>query len=173
MVWLGIALSWLKKIPYQAWLLIGLVVSFWLWGSYRYNAGQAVVQKEWDTAVERGKVIVAQLEADAKKVNTVIDTQWKERTEYIYVKGDTITKEIPIYIPADTPDLPSGFRVLHDAAVDSEVPSASSSIGAAPVGVAEATETIIGNYTKCHLIKEEVVAWRQWYQEQSQLWKSY
>ena len=162
-------LNLIKKIPWQVYACAGFFVLLFVVFKY----GQHTRQVEWDAAVERGKVIVKQLETDAKKINTVIDTQWKDRTEYIYVKGDTITKEIPIYIPASTPDLPSGFRVLHDAAVDSEVPTASSSIGAAPVGVAEATETIIGNYTTCHLIKEEVVAWRQWYQEQSQLWKMY
>lgn len=172
MLWFTIALSWLKKIPYQIWLLIGLVVLFYGYGEVSYRAGKEVVQKEWDASKQRGQAIVDQLKKDATTINTVIDTETAARTEYIYVKGDTIIKQIPVYIPAGTPDLPAGYRVLHDAAATSTVPGRPEDIEAAPVRVEDATKTTVENYTTCLVWREEVVAWRKWYAEQSQLWQT-
>ncbi len=156
-----------KKIPWQVYACAG----FLLYSFFVYQYGQRTIQLKWDASTEKGRAIVAQLKKDSKKINTVIDTQWHERTEYIYVKGDTIVKEIPKYIPVGTPDLPAGFRVLHDAAATSTVPGSSSSVESSPVGVAIATETIVTNYTQCLVWREEAATWRQWYQEQSLLWK--
>lgn len=167
MWWLPV-ISAAKKIPWPVYAGAGLFVAFFL----TFKLGQHDRQKDWDASIAKGKVIVEQLKKDAKKINTVIDTQWHERTEYIYVKGDTIVKEIPKYIPVDTPDLPGGFRVLHDAAATSTVPGSSSGIEAAPVRVKDAAETITVNYTQCLVWREEVVAWRQWYSEQSHLWQT-
>lgn len=156
-----------KKIPWQVYACAGfLLYTFIVW-----QWAQHYVYKDWNASTEKGRAIVDQLKKDAKKVNTVIDTQWKERTEYIYVKGDTIVKEIPKYIPIGTPDLPGGFRVLHDAAATSTVPGPASSVEATPIGVEDATKTIVTNYTQCLIWREEAVTWRQWYQEQSLLWK--
>lgn len=175
-MWLTLMLKSLvtiaKKIPYQIYVLVGLGICIWLYGLWQFNKGQADIQAQWDASIERGKARIEQLKAQQLTVNMIVDTQFVERTKVIKEKGEVLVKEIPVYIPVDTPDLPGGFRVLHDAAVRSTIPSAAESIGAAPVRVADATETIIGNYTTCHLIREEVEAWRQWYQEQSELWKS-
>lgn len=167
-----VILSVLKKIPYQVYVLIGLLFLIWLYGHWQYRQGQAEVQDRWNAAIAKGREIIADLKAKQLTVNMQIDTVYQERTEFIYSKGETIVKEIPHYIPVGTPDLPSGFRVLHDAAVRSTVPTSAESIGAAPVRVADATETIVNNYTTCHVIQEEVVAWRKWYQEQSRIWQT-
>ena len=156
-----------KKIPWQVYACAGLFL--FCFGVYKY--GQHTVQLKWDASTAKGKAIVAQLKQDAKKINTVIDTQWHERTEYIYVKGDTIVKEIPKYIPVGTPDLPAGFRLLHDAAATSTIPGLPGSGESSPVRVEDATETIVTNYTQCLVWREEVVSWREWYREQSQLWR--
>ena len=162
-----------KKIPYQVWFLIGAVLAFWLYGVWQYNKGQADVQSKWDASVARGKVLVEELKDKSLTVNMIVDTQWKERVEYIYERSDPIIKEIPIYIPVDTPDLPGGFRVLHDAAVNlTGLPGTPSSVEAAPVPVRTAAETITLNYQKCHLWRAEALSWRQWHTEQSQLWQT-
>lgn len=161
-----------KKIPYQVYLLIGAGILFWLYGVWQYNKGQDETQKRWDLSVERGKVLVEQLEKNSLTVNMIVDTQFKTRVEYIQGATKTIVKEIPIYIPVDTPDLPAGFRVLHDAAALAEVPTTSGSIEAAPVPVRTAAETITLNYQQCHLWRSEVEAWRVWYQEQALLWQT-
>jgi len=164
-------LKLLKKIPYQVWYLIGFGLALWLYGAWQFQQGKHKVQAEWTASIERGKERIKQLKQNQLTVNMVVDTVYQERTEFIYVKGKTLVEQVPVYIPTDTPDLPGGFRVLHDAAVTSTIPSPAESQSAAPVGVAEATSTIIDNYTTCLVIREEVVAWRSWYQEQALLWQ--
>lgn len=171
MIWASIFAA-AKKIPYQVYILVGLIFAVWVFGNWRHSTGKAEVQARWDASVERGKVIVQELKDKQIVVNKIVDTKYIETVKEIYVKGDTIIKEIPVYIPEDTPDLPGGFRVLHDAAVSSSIPLPSESLGAAPVRVETATETIIDNYTTCLVIREEVVAWRQWYQEQALAWQT-
>ncbi len=163
-------LAIIKKIPYQAWVLVGLVGLVWFYGNWQFQRGEASAYAEWEKAKERGKVILAEIKKRQLTVNMVVDTVFHERTEYVYVTSEAIIKEIPYYIPVSTPDLPGGFRVLHDAGVRSIVPPTTGSVEAAPVGVADATRTILSNYSTCHLDRAEVEAWRQWYQEQAQLW---
>lgn len=160
-----------KKIPYQVWCLIGFGLTLWLYGAWQYQQGKNKIQAEWTASIERGKARIEQLKENQLTVNMVVDTIYQERTEFIYVKGKTLVEQIPVYIPIDTPDLPGGFRVLHDAAATSTIPSPTESESAAPVRVEEATSTIIDNYTTCLAIREEVVAWRSWYPEQVLLWQ--
>jgi hypothetical protein len=47
MSWL-VVLSWLRRIPWQAWALVALCGLVLAYGHWRYNAGQADVQARWD-----------------------------------------------------------------------------------------------------------------------------
>lgn len=165
-------LIFLKKIPYQLWLLIGALLSFWLYGRWQFEQGQQDVQERWNISIEEGKKLLKELEGKIGKVNTVIETKYVDRIKVVHEKAKTIIKEIPVYIPVDSPDLPSGFRVLHDAAAASEVPDRSRITTAATVPVATATETIVTNYETCHQWREQVLGWQEWYREQSLVWQT-
>ena len=160
-------LLFLKKIPWQLWLLAGAFLLVWLYGNYREN----LVKAEWEASVERGKKIVAELEEKANQINEVVVEKVVTKTEVIRGKTEYIIKEVPVYIPADTPDLPAGFRVLHDAAARSQLPSETSTSGS-PVRVADAAITITQNYETCHLWRIHLTAWEEWYQEQAHFWQS-
>lgn len=164
-------LGLIKKTPWQVWALLGGALSFWLYGNYREAQGRAEVQAEWDQAIERGKVLVAELERKANEVNEVIVEKVVTKTEVIRGNTEYIIKEVPVYIPAGTPDLPAGFRVLHDAAALSQLPGETSTSGE-PVGVEDASRTIATNYETCHLWKAEVDAWNEWWEEQSLVWQT-
>lgn len=161
---------WVKKIPLQVWLLLGGVILFLGYSYWLYNKGQQNIQDKWDAAIARGKPIVAQLKEDAKKVNVRVETVYVDRVKVIREKGDTIIKEVTKYIPASTPDLPGGFRLLHDAAATSRFPSETELPGA-PVSVRDATETIALNYERCLIWQTELQGWDQWYQDQYQAWQ--
>lgn len=165
-------ISLAKKIPWQLWLLAGVILLFWLWGNFQYSQGAKKVQGDWNAAVERGKVIVKDLKEKASQINTVVETKVVTETKVIREKGDTIVKEIPIYIPADTVDLPGGFRLLHDAAARSELPDRTRLLEAAPVRVEDATTIITENYTQCLIWRTQVLGWQEWYQEQSLAWQT-
>lgn len=160
----------LKKIPWQAWLLSGLALSFYGWGVLQHHRGAAEVQKQWDDSISRGKVIVDTLRAGQNKVTTVIETKYKDRVQVIHEKGKTITKLVPQFIPADSCDLPGGFRLLHDAAVSGTIPSAAEGVDAAPVPVTTAATTITENYTTCKAAISDLEGMREWAQQQRQLY---
>ena len=162
----------IKKIPWQLWLRAGVLLSVWLYGRWQFEQGQQDVQDRWNISIEEGKKLLKELEGKTGKVNTVIETKYVDRIKVVHEKAKTIIKEIPVYIPVDSPDLPSGFRVLHDAAAASEVPDRSRITTAATVPVATATETIVTNYETCHQWREQVLGWQEWYREQSLVWQT-
>lgn len=84
--------------------------------------------------------------------------------ERVIVK--TIIKEVPIYVPSSTPDLPAGFRLLHDAAALGAVPDRRDGADAAAVSAQDAAATVAENYSGCRDNAAQVIAWQQWYEAQ-------
>lgn len=163
----------LAKIPWPVWAAVLLLAGTWYYGHTRYEAGQDSVQKQWDAAVLRGNIEVARLEAEASKVTTIVDTQFVEKIRYVRLNSEALIREIPVYIPADATDLPAGFRLLHDAAVqNTAISGATPLLDAAPVPLATATETILGNYAQCHVAYARVEYWERWALEQCALTNS-
>lgn len=170
-MWWTVPLAAVKKIPWQVWACTGLVLVLFFTHYTVYRNGQEEVQAKWDATIEAGKTVIAEVEKSGAEVTATTVTKYVYLTKTIRVKGDTIVKEIPVYIPASTPDLPGGFRLLHDAAVTSEVPSQADLPGQ-PVSVRTATETITKNYTTCHVWRGQLDSWNEWYQEQFLVWQT-
>lgn len=137
------------KIPWQVFACAGLMALLGGAGYYLYDLGRDHKQLEWDAAIARGTALVNDLKAQANAVTTVTETVYVDRVQTITEKGKIIREQIPIYIPSDSAYLPGGFRLLHDAAASNTIPSPTGIPDAAPVGVAEATATITGNYEAC------------------------
>lgn len=112
---------WLKKIPREIWYLLGILVALW----YVDHRGYQRCKDEWDASRERGKEILSRLKERQITFTKGYLIQRELKIEYVYLKGDTVVKEIPKYIPIGTPDLPPGFRVLHDRAATKPVPGTS------------------------------------------------
>lgn len=167
MTWLVI-LKKIKSIPWEAWALLVTLVVLSYSGWRLYEMGRASVQKKWDASVERGKAKVERLKQQQVVVKTIVETQVVEKIKTVKVKGDEIIKQVPIYIPIDTPDLPSGFRLLHDSAVLQLTPGTGSALGEA-VPVTDATSTIVRNYTQCYKWREQVIGWQDWYEMMQKL----
>lgn len=113
--------------------------------------GRHAVQADWDAAVERGREEVDRLKAAAGRVTTKVETKYVDRVVTIREKGDAIVREVPVFVPDGSCDLPGGFRLLHDAAAAAgPVPEAAGIADAAPVPAQTATATVAGNYSACH-----------------------
>ena len=157
------------KIPWQVLACAGLVGVWTASCFYSYFQGKHHVQKEWDASVERGKTLVEDLKKKQVVVTTKVETVYVDRVKVVKEKGDVIIKQIPIYIPKDTPDLPGGFRVLHDAAATNSIPDPSNSANAKAVSIADATETVSRNYEAYHKVSLQLVGLQDWVCEQAQL----
>lgn len=151
-----------RKVPLWAWAIAVLLVC--LYGSNnRREAAEAL-------AADRQAIIVA-MEAEAakvvpqaKEIVTVEVVKYQDRIKYIKGEAHVIEKQVPIYLPADTPDLPGGFRLLHDAAAQGRaIAEGASGNEAAPVPAQTVALTVTENYASCLQDKERLRFYQQLY----------
>lgn len=102
-------------------------------------------------------------------VTQVVERRVVERVKDIQIVTETITKEVPVYVPLDSPALPGGFRVLHDAAARGEVPDPAALADATAVPPAAAAETIAINYGACQADQARLSELQGWLRAQMEL----
>ena len=152
--------------------VVAILLALGLWrihayGEARYAAGQANVQAKWDKSVERGRKEVERLRAEAGKITVRTEVQYIDRVKVIREKGDAIVREVPVFVPAGSPDLPGGFRLLHDAAAAAgPVPDAAGIPDAAPVPAQAVAATVAGNYAIAHETAARLTALQDWVRQQ-------
>jgi Tfp pilus assembly protein PilV len=132
------------------------------YGDNRHAEGKAEVQAKWDKAVERGRIRVEELRAAAGRVTVKTETVYVDRIKTIREKGDAIIREVPVFVPADSGELPGGFRLLHDAAAAGTVPDPAGIADAAAVPAQTAASTIAGNYLTFHETRQQLVSLQAW-----------
>lgn len=127
------------------------------------------VQALWDNATTRAAGRIVRVQALQAEASVQVVTQYIDRVQTVYRTGQTITKEVPVYVPATTPDLPGGFRLLHDAAATGTALDASGGANAPPVSAQDAAATVAENYTSCRATAEQLKALQQWELEQQSI----
>jgi len=162
--------------PIKAAIALALVVLLALagwkvhsYGTARYKAGQANVQAEWDKSREAGRKEVERLRNAANRVTVRTETVYVDRVRTIREKGNEIVRNVPVYVPAGSPDLPGGFRLLHDAAAANEpVPASPGVADAAPVTAQAATVTVAANYAIAAENSARLTGLQDWVRQQCQ-----
>lgn len=171
-MWLT-ALAFLKCVSWKVWLaLIAFAVAafvFWSYGESRYAAGVRDVQGRWDAATTAQAEQDRKAEGEQAKATLITVTEYVDRVQTIRVKGDTIVQKVPVYIPSDSPLLPGGWRLLHDAAAAGELPPPPGSIEAAPVDPRAAAETVFGNYAACFVDHAGYQSLWEWVERQAEV----
>ena len=133
-----------------------------------WDERDVVAQQE---AQEASKYAAA-LSARRVVVSERVVTQFRDRVKIVREAGEEVIREVVRYIPVTTPDLPGGFRVLHDAAALGQIPrtpTGADATSAAPVPVTTATETIASNYSACRLNAEQLASLQEWATRQRKL----
>lgn len=168
-MWLAISailkpiLSFLKVLPWWVWAMFLALAMSYFYGEFRYREGMAEVQSRWDAATTKMEQEKRELETKQSEVTVKTVIKYVDRVREVRVKGDTIIKRVPEYVPSDSCDLPPGFRLLHDAAASgSELPEAAGSIQAEPVPAKTAAETVVSNYTECRAELEKLNGLWDW-----------
>jgi hypothetical protein len=129
------------------------------------GAGQ--VQAEWDTAISKQVVQVAQVKQHQAEITTEVVTKYVDKIKLVHDQGETIIKEVFHYVPSDTCILPAGFRLLHDAAASGELPNPARSADAQPVTAQDVATTIASNYQQSREIATQLEALQEWVRRQS------
>lgn len=110
-----------------------------------------------------GERDVARQERDSARNNVRIVTQYVDRVQTVRVKGDTITKEIPVYVTSKADAacvIPAGFVRVHAAAAANIAPDTTAGDPDAPAAgltLSAVADTVAGNYTTCNGIREQVI----------------
>lgn len=145
----------LKSIPWRVWfasagllvLFLAVAFAFKAYGDLRASE----VQGLWDAASMAQAQADREAEGKQAQATLITVTEYVDRVQTIRVKGDTIVQKVPVYIPSDSPLLPGGWRLLHDAAAAGELPPPPGSVEAEAVDPRTAAETVFANYGACHV----------------------
>ncbi|KWA43001.1 hypothetical protein WT41_14800 [Burkholderia territorii] len=102
-------------------------------------------------------------ERDAARRDVKVVTQYVDRVQVVREKGDTIIKEVPVYVDREADRacvVPVGFVRVHDSAAANVPVGDPGSADAAPSAVAlsAVAATVAGNYTTCHENTEQLIA---------------
>lgn len=85
-----------------------------------YEAGYKAMQAEIDAAIELDKKLKPEREAEAAKAETITITKYVNTDRVITVKGDTIIKEVPVYVTPESDSactVPYGFASVYDRSI--------------------------------------------------------
>lgn len=154
-------LAWLNPGRWLLYLALAgaLMAGYHAWREHQRELGREEVRAEFSRQAAR---------ADKKRevVTQVVEREVVKTVKQIEVVTETIVKEVPVYVQADAPALPGGFRLLHDAAARGEVPDPTGIPDAAPAAAQDVAATVAENYGTCLQYAARVKAWQVWAAQQ-------
>lgn len=132
--------------------------------------GAAHVQADWDAAVQKQNQQAAAVRQRQAQATVKVVTQYVDRVRIVREKGETIIKEVPIYVPVQADaacTINRGFVRLHDAAAAGELPDPAGDADAAAAGIAlsAVAGTVAANYQTCHENAGQLRALQAWIKE--------
>ena len=130
-------------------------------------AGTRHAQTRWDSTVESQQLALAEVKTQQAEAAIQVVTKYVDRIQVVREKGDTILKEVPIYVPAHADaacTVQHGFVSLHDAAAAGELPEPARDADAPAEGLAlsDVAATVVTNYQTCHENAEQLKALQDW-----------
>lgn len=159
-------IQFFRELP---WKLLGFIaiVTTSVIGGCHY--GESTVNAAWDAERAAAKLAAAQTATTQAEVTTTVVTQYVDRVQVVKERGKDIIKEVPIYVSsAAACDLPGGFRVLHDAAAQGELPDPAGVADAPAASVEDSATTVVENYSTYHEVAEQLTALQQWINQQQE-----
>ena len=132
--------------------------------------GAGHVQSQWDAAVHQQTLQIAAVRQRQAEATVQVVTRYVDRVRVVREKGDTIIKEVPVYVPVQADaacTINRGFVRLHDAAAAGELPEPARDADAAAAGIAlsAVAGTVAANYQACHENAEQLRALHAWVRE--------
>lgn len=132
--------------------------------------GASHVQAQWDAAVHQQTLQGAAIRERQAQATVKVVTEYVDRVRVVREKGDTIIKEVPVYVSVQADaacTINRGFVRLHDAAAAGELPEPVGDADAAAAAIALSTVagTVAANYRTCHENAEQLIALQAWVRE--------
>lgn len=129
-------------------------------GTYLLGFSQGTDHEQAKALEAHNRALAAKASDVAAAASAAVRVEYKyiDRVRTIYKQGAAYTKEVPVYVPASTPDLPAGFRVLHDAAATGRDLDRAPGVEAESVPAQDLARTIVDNYSQCRELAERHAA---------------
>ena len=159
----------MSVIPWRYRLLVLAALSVALVG-FGWIKGASHVQAQWDAAVQQQALQVAAIRERQARATVKVVTEYVDRVRIVREKGDTIIKEVPVYVPVQADaacTINRGFVRLHDAAAAGALPEPARDTDAAAAGIAlsAVAGTVATNYQTCRETAEQLRALQTWVRE--------
>ena len=153
--------------PYR-WLAVAALAVALIGLGWMKGAGH--VQSQWDAAAQQQTLQVAAIRERQAQATVKVVTQYVDRVRVVREKGETIIKEVPVYVPVQADaacSINRGFVRLHDAAAAGELPEPARDADAAAAGIAlsAVAGTVAAHYPACHENAEQLRALHAWVRE--------
>ncbi|MGE3853009.1 MAG: hypothetical protein AB7K09_14800 [Planctomycetota bacterium] len=153
--------------PYRWLALVALGVALVGFG---WIKGAGHVQAEWDAAVQEQILQAAAVRERQTQATVKVVTEYVDRVRIVRQKGETIIKEVPVYVPVQADaacTINRGFVLLHDAAAAGELPepAGDADAAAADIALSAVAGTVAANYQTCHETAEQLRALQGWIRE--------
>lgn len=153
-------IPWPYRLLALASLGVVLVGFGWIKGA---NHAQA----QWDADIQQQALQAAATRERQAQATVKVVTQYVDRVQVVRQKGETIIKEVPVYVPVQADavcTINRGFVRLHDAAAAGELPEPARDADAAAAGIAlsAVAGTVAANYQTCHENAEQLRALQVW-----------
>ena len=150
--------------PYRLLALTALGVALVGFG---WIKGASHVQARWDSAIQQQALQTAAIRERQAQATVKVVTQYVDRVRVVREKGETIIKEVPVYVPVQADaacTINRGFVRLHDAAAAGELPEPARSADADAAGLAHSAVAgiVAANYQTCHETAEQLRALQAW-----------
>ena len=146
--------------PYRLLALAALGVALVGFG---WIKGASHVQAQWDAAIQQQALQTAAIRERQAQATVKVVTEYVDRIRVVREKGDTIIKEVPVYVPVQADaacTINRGFVRRHDAAAAGKLPEAATGVALSPVA-----GTVAANYQTCHENAEQLRALQAWVSE--------
>ena len=153
--------------PYRLLALVALAITLIGFG---WINGAEHVQARWDASVQQQTLQATAVRERQAQATVKVVTEYVDRVHVVREKGDTIIKEVLVYVPVEADaacTINRGFVRLHDAAAAGELPDPAGDADAAAAGIAlsAVAGTVAANYQTCHENAEQLRALQTWVRE--------
>ena len=160
-------IPFLTALPFATKLAVTTIAftAVFLFGMYLGNKIGVSSCQEAVIEAQRHSIETGVKQAD---VTDKIVTKYVDR---IKIVKKNVVKEVKVYVK-DNITLSGGFRLLHDSAVNNELPDPTrivdeGTVKAQSVTATDALETVAANYGICHENSQTLQALQSWVREQS------
>ncbi len=132
--------------------------------------GAGHVQAQWDATVQQQALHATAVREEQAQATVKVVTEYVDRIRVVREKGDTIIKEVPVYVPVQADaacTINRGFVRLHDAAAAGALPEPArdTDAAAADIALSAVAGTVATNYQTCHETAEQLRALQTWVRE--------